>query len=254
MWFTEQSGNRIGRIEVQAAPPPDTTPPTISITSPAAGAVFSVGQVVLADYACADEVGGSGVASCDGPVADGATVDTSLGTHTFTVSASDVAGNGASASTSYVVAPPPDTTPPTISISIPADGAVFSVGQVVLADYACADEVGGSGVGSCDGPVADGAPIDTSLGTHTFSVSASDVAGNGASVSTSYVVVPAPDTTPPSVTITSPAMGAAFSVGQVVLADYACTDEVGVRASRAASDRLRLALPSTRRSGPIRSP
>ena len=47
MWFTEQSGNRIGRIEAQVAPPPDTTPPSITITSPADGAVFSVGQVVL---------------------------------------------------------------------------------------------------------------------------------------------------------------------------------------------------------------
>jgi streptogramin lyase len=103
MWFTEQSGNRIGRIEAQVAPPPDTTPPTIAITSPADGASFSVGQVVLADYACTDEVGGSGVASCDGPAVDGTPIDTSLGTHTFTVSASDVAGNGASASTSYVV-------------------------------------------------------------------------------------------------------------------------------------------------------
>ncbi len=103
MWFTEQSGNRIGRIEAQVAPPPDTTPPSITITSPADGAVFSVGQVVLADYACADDVGGSGIASCDGPVADGAPIDTSLGTHAFTVNSSDVAGNGAGASTSYVV-------------------------------------------------------------------------------------------------------------------------------------------------------
>src|SRR4029077_20907869 len=209
------------------AAPPDTTRPTITITSPADGAVFSVGQVVLADYACADEVGGSGITSCDGPVADGAPIDTSLGTHTFTVNASDVAGNGAGASTSYVVALPPDTTPPSITITSPADGAVFSVGQVVLADYACADEVGGSGITSCDGPVADGAPIDTSLGTHTFTVNASDVAGNGAGASTSYVVALPPDTTPPSITITSPADGAVFSVGQVVLADYACADEVG---------------------------
>src|SRR4029077_14766611 len=74
MWFTEQSGNRIGRIEAQVAPPPDTTPPSITITSPADGAVFSVRQVVLADYACADEVGCSGITSCDGPVADGAPI------------------------------------------------------------------------------------------------------------------------------------------------------------------------------------
>ena len=32
-------------------------------------------------------------------------------------------------------------------------------------------------------------PIDTSLGTHTFTVNATDVAGNQASASTSYVVL-----------------------------------------------------------------
>ena len=37
MWFTEQSGNRIGRIDVTAAPPMDTTPPTVAIASPADG-------------------------------------------------------------------------------------------------------------------------------------------------------------------------------------------------------------------------
>ena len=98
MWFTESAGNRIGRIEVQVAPPPDLTPPTVTITTPADGAVYAVGQVVLADYDCTDEAGGSGLATCDGPVANGDPIDTSLGTHTFTVSATDVAGNPGGAS------------------------------------------------------------------------------------------------------------------------------------------------------------
>ena len=138
MWFTEAAGNRIGRIEVQVAPPPDLTPPTVTITTPADGAVYTVGQVVLADYDCADEAGGSGLATCDGPVADGDPIDTSLGTHTFTVSATDVAGNPGGASSTYLVTAPPDLTPPTVTIATPADGAVYTVGQVVLADYDCA--------------------------------------------------------------------------------------------------------------------
>jgi streptogramin lyase len=189
MWFTESGGNRIGRIQVQAAPPPDTTPPTVTITSPADGSVFRVGEVVLADYGCADEVGGSGLATCDGPVVTGTAIDTSLGTHTFTVSATDVAGNPAEASSSYVVSPPPDTTAPTVTITSPADGSVFTVGEVVLVDFGCADEVGGSGLATCDGPVPSGTAIDTSLGTHTFTVSATDVAGNSAVRTTSYAVL-----------------------------------------------------------------
>jgi hypothetical protein len=102
MWFTELAGNRIGRIQVQVAPPSDVTPPTVTITTPADGAVFTVGQVVPADYDCADEAGGSGRATCAGPVADGDPIDTSLGTHTFTVNATDVAGNPGGAS-AYLV-------------------------------------------------------------------------------------------------------------------------------------------------------
>ncbi len=189
MWFTEAGGNRIGRIEVQVAPPPDVTPPTVTITTPADGAVFTVGQVVLADYDCADEAGGSGLATCAGPVADGDPIDTSLGTHTFTVNATDVAGNPGGATATYLVTAPPDVTPPTVTITTPADGAVFTVGQVVLADYDCADEAGGSGLATCAGPVADGDPIDTSLGTHTFTVNATDVAGNPGGATATYLVL-----------------------------------------------------------------
>jgi hypothetical protein len=222
VWFTEQSGNRIGRAVSQE---PDTTPPTVTITTPADGAVFAVGDEVLADYGCVDEPGGSGVDACHGPVPAGSPIDTSLGVHTFTVHASDVAGNLATASTTYEVV---DVTPPTITITVPADGALFAVGDVVAADYGCADEVGGSGLATCDGPVADGEAIDTTLGTHTFTVDATDVAGNPASASTTYEVVAAPsDTTPPTVTITTPAEASVYSVGQVVKADFACADEGG---------------------------
>jgi hypothetical protein len=59
---------------------------------------------VRADYACSDEEGGSGLASCSGPVADGALVDTaSLGLHEFTVVAADHAGNTSSATVRYRV-------------------------------------------------------------------------------------------------------------------------------------------------------
>ena len=80
----------------------DTTPPTISIASPVDGAQFTLGQLVTADYACAD--GGSGLASCAGPVAPGGTIDTATaGTKSFTVTASDTAGNPSTAVSTYEV-------------------------------------------------------------------------------------------------------------------------------------------------------
>ena len=82
----------------------DVTPPTIVITTPPDGATYLLNQVVNADYACNDEAGGSGLASCVGTVANGAAIDTgSVGLKSFTVDAADNAGNQASLTHNYTV-------------------------------------------------------------------------------------------------------------------------------------------------------
>lgn len=82
--------------------PTDTTDPTIAITSPADGAHYVLGTSLVADFACADEDDGSGLATCAGSVADGSPLDTStVGPRSFTVTATDNAGNDASLSHDY---------------------------------------------------------------------------------------------------------------------------------------------------------
>lgn len=82
----------------------DETAPTVTITSPADGSSHLLNSSLIADYGCMDEVDGSGVATCTGPIADGAAVDTSgVGAGTFNVTAADNAGNQASAASSYDV-------------------------------------------------------------------------------------------------------------------------------------------------------
>ncbi len=166
----------------------DETDPTVTITTPPDGATYAQGETVLADYACTDEGGGSGLASCMGPVANGEAIDTStVGAMEFTVDAADGAGNTASLTHDYTVV---DETDPTVTITVPSDGATYPRGQTVLADYACSDEIGGSGLASCIGAVADGAPIDTSaVGSHSFAVTATDNAGNTGSFVHAYTVV-----------------------------------------------------------------
>lgn len=59
-------------------------------------------QKVIASYTCTD--GGSGLATCTGPVASGSKINTaSVGSKTFTVIATDNVGNTASQSVSYIV-------------------------------------------------------------------------------------------------------------------------------------------------------
>jgi hypothetical protein len=70
---------------------------------------------------------------------------------------------------------------------------------VVLADYECRDEDGGSGIASCVGTVPDGSPLDTTtLGAHGFQIVAQDNAGNTSTLSFAYVVM-----RPATVSITS---------------------------------------------------
>jgi len=93
-----------GFQDADGCPDLDTTPPAITLTTPAGGAIYTLNQVVLADYGCEDEPGGSGVASCVGDASDGAAIDTtSVGPNTFTVTAEDNAENIASLTHAYSV-------------------------------------------------------------------------------------------------------------------------------------------------------
>jgi hypothetical protein len=77
----------------------DKKAPAISITAPTA-TQYVVKQVVPAAYTCSD--GGSGVASCTGPVASGSAIDTTtVGSKTFTVNAADNVANASSQSVAY---------------------------------------------------------------------------------------------------------------------------------------------------------
>ncbi|HEY1834954.1 MAG TPA: Ig-like domain repeat protein, partial [Solirubrobacteraceae bacterium] len=82
-----------------------TTPPTISISSPEDGEIVNQATKLTASYVCSD--GESGVASCEGSVPSGSSLDTSsLGEHTLSVAASDHAGNGSSGTAHYIVVEP----------------------------------------------------------------------------------------------------------------------------------------------------
>lgn len=123
------------------------------------------------------------------------------GTFTLEVGAFDItnsnptgakleAGNASSYAVTVEVPFAVDETDPTITITTPADGVEYILGQEVLADYTCQDEDGGSGLATCEGDVANGAAIDTSsVGPKSFTVNASDNAGNTAEVTHDYSVI-----------------------------------------------------------------
>ncbi|MEO8693425.1 MAG: carboxypeptidase-like regulatory domain-containing protein [Acidimicrobiales bacterium] len=84
-----------------------------------------------------------------------------------------------------------DRTPPTVSIARPASNAVYTQGEVVLASYACADTGAGLAASqACVGTVPSGSAIDTTIigKSRSFSVTATDAAGNLTTTSMTYRV------------------------------------------------------------------
>jgi len=80
---------------------------------------------------------------------------------------------------------------PSISIATPASGAHYTEGASVTAAYTCS--VTGSTISSCTGTVANGAPLPTStLGAHTFTVTATTVDGIQTTDTVDYVVIKPP--------------------------------------------------------------
>jgi Bacterial Ig domain len=122
--------------------------------------------------------------------------------------------------------PDEDTTPPTVDLRSPADGAVVGLGATVVVDFSCDDE-GGSGLESCDGTVDNGERLDTSTpGPKSVTVTARDGAGNETSVTHTVTVVEG-DATAPLIELLSPLDGAVYLLNEKVPADYRCSDEPG---------------------------
>jgi len=209
-----------------SAPPPpaDTTPPTVSITSPANGETISGTVPVRAS--ASDNVGVMGVQFFRDGTALGAedttapysvswnTTTVSDGSHTLTAVARDAAGNRSPVSAPVTVTvsnapppPPPDTTPPTVSITSPSSGQ--TVLGTVSVTASASDDVGVAGVqflldGTNLGAESTTAPYSTSWnttaaanGSHTLTAVARDAAGNRSDPSAPVTVTVANGAPPP---------------------------------------------------------
>lgn len=229
-------GPDVGADEyVGSATPTDTSAPTVSITSPTAGATVR-GAVSLIATAV-DNVGVTGVWF----TVDGVTIgseDTTApyqttwntaaatnGSHLVRAVARDAAGNVATsaARTVTVANQLADTTAPTVALTSPASGAVVRGTVVVSAD--ASDNVGvtsvqftlnGVNLGTADtvAPYAiNWNTTGAANGTHSLRAIAHDAAGNTTSSSVHPVTVSNPVTAP-----TPPATAAPATPGNIACA------------------------------------
>ncbi len=214
----------------------DTTPPTIAINSPAPGAIIPVNSITVNWSASDSGVGldhfelrldGGAPIRLDANVTGYTVSAASDGNHTVQVTAYDGAANAASAAVSVIV----DTTPPVLSITYPAAGALFGSTTVAVA-WSASDA--GSGLDHFElsvdgGPVTVLGPAEVnhtfaglSQGSHLATVVAFDLAGHSTTATRSFTV----DTTAPTVVLSAPAAG--YVSTRNVLVTWTASDNVGL--------------------------
>lgn len=214
---TDSSGNTgVTNVSVSFSNA-DTTPPTVSVSTPAAGA--SVAGTVNVAGAAADNkalakvelsVDGGTYRLATGTSAWSLALDSTTlanGSHTLTARATDTSGNTSTASVSVTVANL-DSTPPSVAISAPTSGSSVS-GSISVSGSAgdnsqlaqVAVSVDGGAYQPAQGTTAWSFALDTSTlanGSHTLTAQATDAAGNTA-VSSETVTVQNTASLPPGV-------------------------------------------------------
>jgi len=240
-------------------PPPDETPPTVTLASPADGSSTSdmtptfsgMAGTALGDSRIVTVKvfagGGTGDAliqtnsterSASGSYSVDASASLALGTYTARAEQMDDAGNTgfSNASTFTVTEPPPDVTPPAITLTAPADGSSTADATPLFsgtAGTAAGDSptvtvrvFAGTGTGGTllhtltatqvgDGSYLVEATSPFALGTYTAQAEQSDAAGNtGFSAANSFTIVQPPPLPPYAEAVLSDAPRAYWRLGE----------------------------------------
>jgi hypothetical protein len=231
----------------------DATPPMIVWSrTPTPNAAGWNNTNVTVIFTCTDNV--SGVAP--GYPTAGTTLTANTPPVGVTISGvcANLAGNSSAASVGPIKI---DKTPPTINITAPANGGTYLLNAAVASNFSCSDAL--SGISTCVGPVASGTNFTTNtVGTHTFTVTATDVAGNQAQVTSTYTVGYSflGFLSPLNVagTVAAPTFSGAVNQGSAVPLKWELLDSNGSVISSLSAVASIIACPNTGPTGPPGTP
>jgi CubicO group peptidase (beta-lactamase class C family) len=219
-------------------------PPAVSIEAPTDGSqAASASSVTFAGGALDAEDGdlANGLewrSDRDGLIGMGSVFSTSAlssGTHVITASVRDSGGLSGAANVIVTVeqAGAPGATPPTVSISAPADGTSVTSGDPVDFAGSANDEEDGDltaalrWTSDLDGPFGMGGSFSRStlsVGTHTITASVTDSDAEAGSASLTLLVMTGTINEAPMAIIDSPDDGATFKQGETVTFTGSATD------------------------------
>src|SRR5262245_2818409 len=247
---TDGAGNtRISLITINLSTAPDTTAPSLSITSHTNGQTVNTASITLAGTATDNGAGGGGIASVtvNGTAATGGTatgnatanwsrsVALNAGANTLTVVATDGAGNPRQ----MQIAVNRDSSGPTVAITSHTNGQIVTTPNITVSGTATDSGLGGSGVTSVtvNGTAATGGTAAGTAtanwsrsftlagGVNTITVVGRDGANNATTTSIS-VTYNAPDTTAPTLSVSSPANNSTVTTANITVSGTA-TDSAG---------------------------
>jgi RHS repeat-associated protein len=221
------------------------TPPTVSITSPAAGASFTAPAAITINATATDANGT--VTKVD--FYNGATLlgsdttspysfawaNVAAGSYSITAKATDNAGAVTTSSAISLTVAAPNALP-TVSISSPASGSIFTAPAAITINAIAADANGtvtkvdfyngATLLGSDTTSPYSFAWTNVAIGNYSITAKATDNSGAVTTSSAVAVTVSAANT-PPTVNITSPATGASFSAPAAITINATAADSNG---------------------------
>ena len=231
--------------------PPSNTSPTVSVTSPANGATFTAPASIAINANASDSDGTiSSVAFYQGSTLLGTDTTSpysftwnsvAAGSYSLTARATDDDGATTTSSAVSVTVNAAGNTPPSASITSPANGATFTAPASIAINANASDSDGTiSSVAFYQGSTLLGTDTTSpysftwnsvAAGSYSLTARATDDDGATTTSSAVSVTVNAAGNTPPSASITSPANGATFTAPASITINANASDTDGTISS-----------------------